>query len=73
MKNRKVLYSVLTIILIAFASANYSLVHYMNKNNLRLDASGFLPYLKFTQKKISDNNLMQTSVNTSLDKIKQKF
>ena len=71
MKSRKVLYSILTIILIAFASVNYSLIHYMNKNDLRLEASGLLPYLKFTEKKISDNNLMQTSVNTNLNRVSQ--
>jgi len=71
MKSRKGLYSILTIILIAFALTNYSLVHYMNKNDLKLEASGFLPYLKFTQKKISDNNLVQTSVNASLDRVTQ--
>ncbi len=48
MKNRKILYPMLTIILIAFICANYSLTHYMNKNDLKLEASGKLPYLKFT-------------------------
>jgi len=68
MKKRKILYSLLTIILIAFIGVNYSLVHYMNKNNLKIEACGTLPYLKFTSKGIS-NNLMQTSVTTNLTRV----
>ena len=72
MKNRKVLYSIFTIILIAFIGVNYSFVHYMNKNNLKLETCGTLPYLKLTAKGISDNeknNLLQTSVTTNLAKV----
>ena len=65
MKNRKVLYSLLTIILIAFVCANYSLIHYMNKNDLKLEAYGNLPYLKFTSKAIENGNSLQTSVTTN--------
>ena len=74
MKNRKILYSIFTIILITFVGANYSLNRYMNKNDLKLEACGKLPYLKFTAKTINDNdknNLMQTSVNTKLVRVSQ--
>ena len=68
MKNRKFLYLILTILLIAFVCANYSLAHYMNNNNLKLEACGTLPYLKLTAE-IYGSNLMQTSVTTNLSKV----
>ncbi|HEY8888752.1 MAG TPA: hypothetical protein VIM70_00635 [Clostridium sp.] len=66
MRNTKILYTILTIILIAFIGGNYSLVHYMDKNNLKLETNASLPFLKFTDKIISDNDLMQTSVTNKL-------
>ena len=60
----------LLIILIAFIGANYSLAHYMNKNNLKLEACGTLPYLKFTAK-TNSSNLIQTSVTTNLTRVAQ--
>ncbi|MCB2292322.1 hypothetical protein LGK95_02055 [Clostridium algoriphilum] len=71
MKKRKFLFSMLTIILIAFIGANYSLARYMNKNNLKLEACGTLPYMKFTAKTI-DSNLIQTSVTTNLTRVAQE-
>ena len=71
MKNKKILYSVLTIILITFACANYSITHYMNKNDLKLEVCGTLPYLKFTSKSIGNSNSLQTSVTTKLDRVSQ--
>jgi len=70
MKNRKILYLMITIILIAFSSASYSLVRYMNKNDLKVEAYGKLPFLKLSDKDISDNseNSKQTSVVTNLFK-----
>jgi len=68
MKKRKILYSLLTVILIAFIGANYTLVRYMNKNNLKLETCSTLPYLKFIAK---SNNLMQTSVTTNLTRVSQ--
>lgn len=65
MKNRKILYSLLTIILIVFVGANYSLTHYMSKNDLKLEACGTLPFLKFTEKSI------ETSVTTKLARVAQ--
>ncbi len=65
MKNKKFLYSMLIIILIAFIGVNYSLTHYMNKNNLKLEANSTSPYLKFTAKTI------QTSVTTNLTRVVQ--
>jgi hypothetical protein len=72
MKNRKILYLLLGILLIAFFGTSYSLAYYINKNDLRLEASNTLPYLKLTAKNISDvekNNLRQTSVTTNLLKV----
>ncbi|MBW9171089.1 hypothetical protein [Clostridium estertheticum] len=69
MKNKKILYSLLTIILIAFVCANYSLIHYMNKNDLKLEACGNLPYLRFTSKAIENGNSLQTSVTTNLARV----
>ena len=69
MKNRKILYSLLTIILIAFVCANYSLIHYMNKNDLKLETYSNLPYLKFTSKTIENGNTLQTSVETNSIKV----
>ena len=68
MKKIKFLYPILTIILIAFVCANYSLTHYMNKNDLKLETCGTLPYLKFTQKG-TNSNLIQTSVTTKLQRV----
>ncbi|MGH4050881.1 MAG: hypothetical protein ACREVX_05935 [Clostridium sp.] len=68
MNNKKILYSLLTIIFISFVGANYSLAHYMKKYNLKLEACGTLPYLKFTEKSFS-NNLIQTSVTTNLARV----
>jgi len=72
MKNRKIIYLLLTILLIAFFGASYSLAYYINKNDLKLEASDELPYLKLTAKDISDNEnnkLKQTSVTTNLAKV----
>ncbi|MBU3158626.1 hypothetical protein KPL37_02410 [Clostridium frigoris] len=69
MKNKKILYSLLTIIFIAFICANYSLTHYMNKNSLKLETCGNLPYLKFTSKIIDNDNTLQTSVTTNSDRV----
>lgn len=69
MKNRKILYSILTIILIAFVCANYSLMHYMSKNDLKLETYGNLPYLKFTSKVIENGDSLQTSVTTNLARV----
>jgi len=71
MKNKKILYSLLTIILIAFVGANYSLTHYMNKNDLKLETCGTLPYLKFTAKGINNSTLIQTSVTTEVARVTQ--
>jgi hypothetical protein len=68
MKKIKFLYPIFTIILIAFICANYSLIHYMNKNDLKLQAYGTLPYLKFTQK-YNGSNLIQTSAITKLSRV----
>lgn len=65
MKNSKKLYLLLMILLIAFFGANYSLVHYLNKNDLKLETCGTLPYLKLTAKSIVDNS-MQTAVTTNM-------
>ncbi|MBU3111346.1 hypothetical protein [Clostridium lacusfryxellense] len=68
MKKLKFIYPVITIILIAFICANYSLTHYMNKNDLKLETCGTLPYLKFTQK-YANSNLIQTSAITKLSRV----
>lgn len=68
MKKIKFIYPVITIILIAFICANYSLTHYMNKNDLKLETCGTLPYLKFTQK-YANSNLIQTSAITKLSRV----
>lgn len=68
MKKIKTLYKIFTITIIIVVCANYSLVHYMNKNDLKLEAYGRLPYLKFTQKG-TDSNLIQTSVTTKLSRV----
>jgi hypothetical protein len=72
MKKRIILYSLLTIILIIFFGASYSLTKYINKNDLKLETCDTLPYLKFTSKSITDkekDNLRQTSVTTNLPKV----
>ena len=71
MRNTKILYSILTIILIAFICGNYSFVQYMNKNNLKLETYAGLPFFKFTEKAISDNDLIQTSVTNNLAVVSQ--
>lgn len=68
MKKIKTLYTIFTITLIVVVCANYSLVHYMNKNDLKLEVYGQLPYLKFAQKG-TDSNLIQTSVTTKLSRV----
>ena len=70
MKKRKLLYSLLTIILIAFIGANYSLTHFMNKNNLKLEACGTLPFLKFIAK-TNTSDFIQTSMTTNLKRVGQ--
>jgi len=67
MKKIKTLYTIFTITLVVVC-ASYSLVHYMNKNDLKLETYGKLPYLKFTQKG-TDSNLVQTSVTTKLSRV----
>ena len=72
MKDKKVLYLCLTILLIVFFGASYSLAHYISKNDLKLEASDTIPYLKLTVKNIGDNennNLRQTSLTTNLLKV----
>ena len=72
MKNRKILYLLLTILLIVFFGTSYSLAYYINKNDLKLEACDTLPYLRLTAKGIIDNeknNLRQTSVTTNLAKV----
>lgn len=64
MKNRKVLYLSLTILLIVFFATSYSLAHYISKNDLKLEAYGSLPYLRLISKDNSDNS-RQTSVTTN--------
>lgn len=74
MKNRKFLYLLLTILLIAFFGTSYSLAHYINKNDLKLETSDTLPYLKLTAKNGSDNeknNLRQTSVVANFAKVSE--
>ncbi len=71
MKNKKSLYLLITIILIAFSSASYSLASYMNKNHLKFESSGKLPYLKLTSVSTSDDkSSKQTSVTTNLALLK---
>jgi hypothetical protein len=72
MKNRKILYLSLTILLIVFFATSYSLAHYISKNDLKLETYGSLPYLRLTSKGISDNS-KQTSVttNSNLPKVVQ--
>ncbi|MGH4119815.1 hypothetical protein [Clostridium sp.] len=71
MKNKKKLYLMIIILLIAFSSAYYSLDRYMNKNDLKFEASSKLPFMKLTDIRISDNDesLKQTSVTTNLTKV----
>ncbi|MGV8980395.1 hypothetical protein [Clostridium sp.] len=68
MKNRKSLYLLFGILLIAFFGASYSITNYINENNIVLEASNKLPYLKLTVKKTDAeiNAALQTSVNTNL-------
>ena len=68
MKNRKGLYLLLGILLIAFCGASYSIANYISENNIVLEASSKLPYLKLTVKSIDNekNAVLQTSVTTSL-------
>lgn len=72
MKNKKVIYILLATLLIAFVGTSYSFVHYMNENDLKIEACGTLPYLRLTAKSISDNEnnkVRQTSVTTNLAKV----
>lgn len=69
MKNRKDLYLLLTIFTITFFAVIYSLASYVNNNDLVLQTSNKLPYLKLTERNVNDNeknNLMQASVITNL-------
>ena len=54
MKKRKVIYLMLTSLLIAFVSASYSLAHYINNNNLKLETYGAMPYFKLADKSVID-------------------
>jgi hypothetical protein len=69
MKNRKILYVSLGALLIAFFGASYSLTNYINKNNLKFEASSKLPYIKLTAKSSDNNDSRQTSVTTNLAKV----
>jgi hypothetical protein len=69
MKNRKILYVSLGALLIVFFGASYSLTNYINKNNLKFEASGKLPYIKLTAKSSDNNDSRQTSVTTNLAKV----
>ncbi|MBK5241633.1 hypothetical protein [Clostridium sp.] len=71
MNNKKFLYLMITILLIAFSGAYYSLDRYMNKNDLKFEASNKLPFMKLTDIRISDydENLKQSSVTTNLTKV----
>ena len=69
MKNRKVLYLLLSIFTITFFAVTYLLASYINNNDLVLQASNKLPYLKLTDKNIVNNekdNLRAASVITKL-------
>ncbi|MBU3191696.1 hypothetical protein K9O30_20085 [Clostridium bowmanii] len=68
MKNRKGLYLLLGILLIAFFGASYSIANYINENNIVIEASSKLPYLKFTVKSTNNekNAALQTSVTTNM-------
>ncbi|MGH4125242.1 MAG: hypothetical protein ACREV6_20185 [Clostridium sp.] len=65
MKNKKILYAMLTTLLIAFVIASYSLAQYITNHNLVLKSSGKMPYLKLTAK---SEDSMQASVTTNLRK-----
>jgi len=65
MKNRKILYAMLTALLIAIASGSYSLTQYINNHNLVLEASSKIPFLKLTDKNISED-AMQAAVTANL-------
>jgi len=72
MKNKKILYLLLTILLITFFGASYSLAYYINKNDLKLEACDTLPYLKLTTKNNSDKediDFKQASVTTNVERI----
>jgi len=69
MKNKKVLYLLLSIFTITFFAVTYLLSSYINNNDLVLQASNKLPYLKLTDKNILNNekdNLRAASVITKL-------
>ena len=68
MKNRKILYLLLSTLLIAFVIVSYSLAEYINKHNLVLETSGTMPYLKLTAKTNSDGSL-QASFISNLPKV----
>ena len=72
MKNKKVLYLSLTILLIVFFATSYSLAYYISKNNLKLESYGSLPYIRLTSNGINDNS-RQTSMttNSNLPKVVQ--
>lgn len=68
MKNRNLLYTMITTLLITFIIASYSLAQYISNNDLVLQASGKMPYLKLESKSISEA-LIQTSLTTNLPKV----
>lgn len=74
MKNRRILYLMIIILLITFSSASYSLAHYMNKNDLKFETTSKLPYLKLTAASISvDKSSTSVTTNMSLLKGQTKF
>lgn len=68
MKKKKVLYLMLTSLLIAFVSASYSLSHYININNLKLVTSAEMPYFRLSDKSIIDES-KQASMTTNIPKV----
>ncbi|MBZ9687543.1 hypothetical protein G9F72_014520 [Clostridium estertheticum] len=66
MKNKKILYTILTTLLIAFVIASYSLAQYITNHNLVLQSSGKMPYLKLIAK---SEDSIQASVTNNLPKV----
>ncbi|GCD09634.1 hypothetical protein [Clostridium tagluense] len=65
MKNRKILYAMLTTLLVTFVIASYSLAQYITNHKLELQSSSKIPYLKLTAK---GEDSMQASVTSNLPK-----
>ncbi|MGH4137469.1 hypothetical protein [Clostridium sp.] len=67
MKNIKNLYLLLGVFTIVFFGISYSIANYINENNIVIEASNKLPYLKLTSKStnIEKNASLQTSLTTN--------